>query len=109
LIIVQPETVIKWHRKGFKLYWRWKCRHKVGRPKIPKEVRKLIKDRPFFFFVHFAEPDHLGHAQGENSNEYNDALISDDLWTGKIMQKVKELGHTTVMLSSTAAYKHQSS
>ena len=30
LILIKPETVIKWHRKGFKLYWRWKCRHKVG-------------------------------------------------------------------------------
>jgi transposase InsO family protein len=43
LIIVKPQTVIGWHHKGFKLYWRWKCRHKPGRPKIPKEVRKLIR------------------------------------------------------------------
>ena len=56
------------------------------------ELLEKYKDRPFFFFVHFAEPDHSGHGHGENSNEYNDALISDDLWTGKIMQKVKELG-----------------
>jgi transposase InsO family protein len=43
IIFVKPQTVIKWHRKGFKLYWRWKCRHKPGRPKIPKEVRRLIR------------------------------------------------------------------
>jgi len=44
LIIVKPETVIKWHRQGFKLYWRWKSRfHEVGRPKIPKEIRNLIR------------------------------------------------------------------
>jgi len=43
LVFVKPGTVIKWHRKGFKLYWKWKSRHKVGRPKIPKEVRKLIR------------------------------------------------------------------
>ena len=44
LIIVKPETVIKWHRQGFKLYWRWKSQsHKVGRPKISKEIRDLIR------------------------------------------------------------------
>src|SRR5262245_46103958 len=42
LIIVKPETVIKWHRQGFKLYWRWKSKATVGRPKIDKEIRELI-------------------------------------------------------------------
>ena len=42
LIIVKPETVIKWHRQGFKLYWRWKSKAPVGRPKIDKEIRELI-------------------------------------------------------------------
>src|ERR1700682_6054662 len=32
LIIVKPETVIGWHRRGFRLYWRWKSRHPAGRP-----------------------------------------------------------------------------
>ncbi|HUT36807.1 MAG TPA: alkaline phosphatase family protein [Planctomycetota bacterium] len=49
------------------------------------------KDKPFFFFVHFAEVDHSGHKHGENSKEYNDALISNDTWTGKILEKLKEL------------------
>ena len=43
LIIVKPETVIKWHRQGFKLYWRWKSKAPVGRPKIDKEIRELIR------------------------------------------------------------------
>jgi len=44
LIVVKPETVIKWHRKGFKLCWTWKIRKgRPGRPKISKEIRKLIK------------------------------------------------------------------
>lgn len=44
LIIVKPETVIKWNRHGFKLYWRWKSRtNKIGRPRIPKEIRNLIR------------------------------------------------------------------
>ena len=43
LLIVKPETVIKWHRHGFKLYWRWKSKAPVGRPKIDKEIRELIR------------------------------------------------------------------
>ncbi len=43
LIIVKPETVIAWHRVGFRLYWRWKSRHGVGRPSVSQEVRDLIR------------------------------------------------------------------
>ena len=44
LVIVKPETVIKWHRQGFKCYWRWKSRPgRVGRPKIDQEIRDLIR------------------------------------------------------------------
>jgi putative transposase len=44
LIIVKPETVVKWHRQGFQLYWRWKSRVRcVGRPKIDREIRELIR------------------------------------------------------------------
>ena len=43
LAIVQPETVVKWHRMGFKLYWRWKSgAGKVGRGCIDREIRDLI-------------------------------------------------------------------
>ena len=42
--IVQPETVIRWHRTGFRLYWRWKSRSRGGRPKIPGEIRLLIRE-----------------------------------------------------------------
>ena len=43
LAIVQPETVIKWQRKGFQLYWRWKSRAgKPGRPPTKREIRELI-------------------------------------------------------------------
>ncbi len=45
LIVVKPETVIRWHRKGFKLFWTFKSRkHRVGRPSIAPEIRKLIQD-----------------------------------------------------------------
>ncbi len=44
LAIVQPETVIRWHRQGFKLYWRWKSRSgKSGRPPVPRDIRELIR------------------------------------------------------------------
>ncbi|MCX6617391.1 MAG: hypothetical protein NTZ98_14990 [Acidobacteria bacterium] len=44
LVIVKPETVIAWHRKGFRLFWTWKIRHgQVGRPAVPREVRDLIR------------------------------------------------------------------
>ena len=44
LIIVLPETVIGWHRQGFRWYWTWKVRHgKSGRPQVPKETRDLIR------------------------------------------------------------------
>ena len=42
LIIIKPETVIKWHRKGFQLYWIWKSKRK-GRPRIETEIIQLIK------------------------------------------------------------------
>src|SRR6266852_520122 len=43
IIIVQPETVIRWHRRGFRAYWRWKSRHVGGRPRIDCEMRALIR------------------------------------------------------------------
>ena len=44
LAIVKPETVIGWHRAGFRLYWRWKSRSPGGRPKLSADIRKLIRD-----------------------------------------------------------------
>src|SRR6202790_208393 len=44
LILVQPETVVRWHRAGFKAYWTWLSRHRVcpGRKRISLELRQLI-------------------------------------------------------------------
>ena len=41
LILVKPETLIRWHRKGFRLFWRWKSRT-TGRPRLPKDLLALI-------------------------------------------------------------------
>ena len=44
LVIVKPETVIGWHRRGFRLFWKWKsCHGKPGRPRTSKEIRELIQ------------------------------------------------------------------
>src|SRR5215831_18352855 len=42
LEIVKAKTVVGWHRAGFRLYWRWHCRARGGRPKITEEIRALI-------------------------------------------------------------------
>jgi len=42
-LIVQPQTVVHWHRQGFRLYWRWKSRNRAGRPKTDAEIRQLIR------------------------------------------------------------------
>ena len=42
-LVVQPDTVVRWHRQGFKLYWRWKSRRKPGRPKVDRTIRDLIR------------------------------------------------------------------
>jgi hypothetical protein len=42
MVLVKPATVVQWHRKGFRLYWRWRSR-RPGRPKIGTEIRALIR------------------------------------------------------------------
>jgi hypothetical protein len=44
LAIVRAETVVRWHRAGFRSFWRWKSRRRGGRPSIPVEIRNLIQD-----------------------------------------------------------------
>jgi transposase InsO family protein len=41
--VVQPDTILRWHRAGFKVIWRWKSRNRVGRPKIDRGLRDLIQ------------------------------------------------------------------
>jgi transposase InsO family protein len=43
ITVVKPETVIRWHRRGFRAYWRWKSRRVGGRPRIDRETRDLIR------------------------------------------------------------------
>ena len=50
--VVQPDTILRWHRLGFRAYWRWKSRGQPGRPRISRELRELIrqmsKDNPLW-------------------------------------------------------------
>jgi putative transposase len=43
VVIVKPETVIAWHRRGFRLWWAWKSRSPIGRPTVAADVRTLIR------------------------------------------------------------------
>src|SRR6202040_4030335 len=43
LTIVRPETLVRWHRAGFRCYWRWKSRRRGGRPRIETDLRALIR------------------------------------------------------------------
>jgi hypothetical protein len=44
LKILKPQTVLRWHRAGFRSYWRWKSRSRGGRPKTAEDIRQLIRD-----------------------------------------------------------------
>ena len=44
LAVLKPDTVIKWHRAGFRSYWRWRSRRRGGRPTLPTEIRKFIRE-----------------------------------------------------------------
>jgi transposase InsO family protein len=41
--VVQPETILRWHRAGFRAFWRWKSRRRAGRPKVDRGLRELIE------------------------------------------------------------------
>src|SRR6516165_748646 len=42
-VVFKPETLVRWHRSGFRLYWRCKSRRRVGRPAVPADIRDLIR------------------------------------------------------------------
>jgi putative transposase len=52
LLIVQPETIIRWHRESFRVFWKWKSRSAAGRPKIPEAqidlIRQMANDNPLW-------------------------------------------------------------
>jgi hypothetical protein len=46
LAIVKPDTIVRWHRAGFRSYWRWKSRPRGGRPTVPLEIREMSIANP---------------------------------------------------------------
>src|SRR3984893_9192854 len=44
LTVLKPDTVLKWRRAGFRSYWRWRSRRRGGRPTLPTEIRKFIRE-----------------------------------------------------------------
>jgi len=72
LAIVQPQTVVKWHRQRFRLYWRWRSRKKPGRPKIDAEVRNLICRECLDHLIVLNE-DHLRRTLSESFTHYYEA------------------------------------
>lgn len=53
---------------------------------------KYSQDQRLLAFFHFGEPDETGHQKGEDSSQYSKAIIDDDEWLGKIMNKLREIG-----------------
>jgi hypothetical protein len=75
LLVVQPDTVVRWHRRGWGLLWRWKSRGQPGRPAIPHEVRDLIRqlsrgNRLWGAPRIQAELEHLGHHVAKSTVEH---------------------------------------
>ena len=62
--IVRPETIVRWHRAGFRSFWRWKSRRRPGRPKVPLEVRQLIRESALTRVTNNGVRTHLNHADG---------------------------------------------
>jgi putative transposase len=46
LVLVKPDTVVAWHRRGLRLFWTWKSRRRTGRPSVAADVRALIRCTP---------------------------------------------------------------
>jgi putative transposase len=75
LLLVQPSTVVRWHRRGWGLLWRWRSRGNPGRPAIPYEVRELIRrlsgeNRLWGAPRIQAELEHLGYHVAKSTVEH---------------------------------------
>src|SRR6478672_4305297 len=92
LAIVKPETVVKLHRAGFRLYWRWKSKARGGRPTVPLEIRKLIRE------MSIANP--LWGRLESMQNSSSSASISDkpawpSTWSGDETRRPRAGGHSS--------------
>src|SRR5438477_2960520 len=68
LTIIQPETLVHWHRAGFRCYWRWKSRPQGGRPQIDTELRVLIQRMSVENAIEQVETDSWNNEQVHGGN-----------------------------------------
>ena len=103
--IVRPETVVRWHRQGWRAYWRWKSRGMSGRPKVEKDIRDLIRE------ISRANP--LWGAPRIMENSSSLASISDrpawpSTWSGDETRRPKAGGHSSAISGVCPVYDVQS-
>jgi hypothetical protein len=99
ITIVQPETVIRWHRTGFRLYWRWKSRSRGGRPKIPGEIRRLIREMSLANRL-WARPASMGSCSGSGSRSRSRRSPSTWRGVGEGGRRLGRLFCTTIRQAS---------
>ena len=104
VFIVQPETVFRWQRLGFRGYWRWKSRPRDGRPRIPPEVRELIARSEL---IPNAVEELLRYAAA-NRDEREFGLTAERLDVERKIAKILTLSYGTHYCIGAAAARLQS-
>ncbi len=99
LAIVKPDTIVRWHRTGFRFYWRWKSRRCGGRPTVPLEIRRLIHEMSI--------ATQYGARHGSMENCSSSASISDrralpNIWSGEEARHLKG-GRRSFIIMPTAS------
>src|SRR5882672_1485780 len=93
LAVLKPDTVIKWHRAGFRSYWRWRSR-RGGRPTLPTEIRKLIREMSIANPLWGAPRIHGG--LDVSVKETSVCIVND---TGRIVREVKVASEPEALLA----------
>jgi hypothetical protein len=85
MVIVKPETVLCWHRQGFRAYWRWKSWRRGGRPRIDRELRELIRrmSRGKSALGRAADPRRIADAR-DRGQRIDRWTIYDQNWTSAL-------------------------
>ncbi len=110
LIVVQPETVIRWHRQGFRLYWRWKSRGGRGRPKFDAEIRALIRgmsrDNPTWGRRRIHSELHLlGYEVGELTVARYLLRDRDRIYSSYFANRVRRMGIEDVLIAPRSPWQ----
>ena len=85
--IVQPETLVRWHRAGFRRYWRWKSNSRGGRPRIEIELRALIRQMSMSFGVR-----HVSTANCSSLGLASLNQLSPSTWSSDVDLQVRDGG-----------------